>query len=122
MLGTMSDGSGAQTADIRGRNRIRVCKRCRFSTTDPKEFLHHQLNAHNDNVELHSCDKCDYMTTSYMEIHKHKKTHNATKRMSTDESEPGELYNYYLMALTCFGSNSLPKKYNVQHFGRHTLF
>ena len=34
---------------VKGRNRF--CKQCRFTCTDSKEFLHHQMTAHGENEE-----------------------------------------------------------------------
>ncbi|XP_041375329.1 uncharacterized protein LOC121388158 [Gigantopelta aegis] len=54
-----ADADGAVTSDgvdtgdvqtkVKGRNRF--CKQCKFTCTDSKEFLHHQMTAHGENEE-----------------------------------------------------------------------
>ncbi len=73
--------------------RTRVCKRCKFSTSDAKEFLHHQITVHDEDLEVHTCDKCEFVSTSYTELVCHKRNHRrssgaSVRQLSTD-SETG---------------------------------
>ncbi|KAK2143279.1 hypothetical protein LSH36_857g00081 [Paralvinella palmiformis] len=62
--------------------RVRTCKRCKYSTTSAKEFLHHQVAEHTDS-ETHPCDKCDFETTSYLDLIGHKRIEHGRSATST---------------------------------------
>ena len=71
-------GSGMSDKPSRASSsggRVRVCKRCKFSTSDGKEFLHHQLNEHStESIEVFACEKCDYISHAYNDLIQHKRT------------------------------------------------
>lgn len=51
--GTKADDNGSitQEASLPTRGRNRICKLCKFTCTDSKEFFHHQMNAHSETEE-----------------------------------------------------------------------
>lgn len=48
---TLVESTAEVTDTLKGRGRIRICKQCRFSCTDAREFYHHQRTAHTEGQE-----------------------------------------------------------------------
>ncbi|CAH1778774.1 unnamed protein product [Owenia fusiformis] len=70
-------------SEHRDRGRIRMCRVCKYTTTDGKEFSHHQLNAHKEIVtSQYECEDCDFLTLSNIEFARHRKSHIRNSRSS----------------------------------------
>ena len=66
--------AGADTRE--GRNR--VCKQCKFSSTDAKEFYKHQVTAHGSEEDAYQselCDKSDNIGDSEVNSEEHTSEH-----------------------------------------------
>jgi len=66
------------------QNRTYLCNCCEFSTTNAKEYLHHQKDGHNSDITIFECDICDYATKYKQKLPRHRKLHFMGKEGYTE--------------------------------------
>ena len=88
----MTESDSAEDTATHRPGRSRVCKQCKFSTTDAWSFSQHQLNAHrHEAAAIHVCETCNYATASYTDWQRHQRSHSGYSRQSS-EGSTGQLY------------------------------
>lgn len=93
MASDFSDEKGTKSA---GMSRNYLCIDCKCTTRNPRLYLEHRRDFHNEPVSIHACDLCVYASKHSQKLARHMRTVHRDAIQSTNESieisnQPNEL-------------------------------